>query len=182
MHGDLCSHAVFLQQANLSQKQDEAKSAITLATQSECGTNCSITSSDIVSSFYSCSAIDTTAAIFHARITLSLPILESAETIQAIKSAVQEWTSTSPQLLISGQILVVDESCQPVVNSFLDPECGMTETSAPPSSTTSLELLDDLTAVIVVGILGALLIVLAVVILMMCCVFCCAWHKQASKR
>ena len=177
MHGDLCLHAVFLQQANLSQKQDEAKATFALATRSECGTNCSITSSDIVSSFYSCSATDTTAAIFHARITLSLPILESAETVQAIKSAVQEWTSTSPQLLIDEQILVVDGSCQPVVNSFLDPECGMTETSAP-----SLELFDDLTIAIVMGILAIPFIILVVILIITCCILCHTKCKQCQRR
>ena len=181
MHCDLFLHIAFLQQLNLSQKQDDAKAAFVLATQSECGINCNFAASDIVSSFYSCSATNTTAAIFHARITLSLPILESAETVEAIKSAVQVWSSASPEFLIGGQSLVVDGSCQPVVNSFLGPECGMTETSTPPPIT-SLELLDDLIAVIVMGILAALLIILVLVIIVMCCVFCCIMSKQGSKQ
>ena len=167
---------------NLIQKQDDTKAAFVLATQTECGTSCTIAASDVVSFFYSCSATDTTAAIFHARVSLSLPVPEFAETVDAIKSAVQEWSSASPDLLIGGQILVVDGSCLPVVSSFLDPECGIAETSAPPSPSTSLELLDDLTAVIVMGFLGVLLLILAVVIIVMCCIFCCAKSKKGFKQ
>ena len=184
MYGELCSHFVFLQEINLSQKQDDTKAAFVLAIQRECGTNCTISDLDIVSFFYTCSATNTAVAIFHARVTLSLPILESAGTVIAIKSAVQEWSSASPELRIGGQLLVVDGSCPPVVSSFLDPECGMTETSASPSPTTSLDLLDDLTAVIVMGVLGAILLVLVAVIIVMCCTcgFCCANSKKGSKQ
>ena len=167
---------------NLIQKQDDTKAAFVLATQNECGTKCAIAASDVVSFFYSCSATDTTAAIFHARVSLSLPVPESAKAVDAIKSAVQEWSSASPELLIVGQILVVDGSCPPLASSFLDPECGTTETSAPPSPSTSLELLDDLTAVIVMGVLGVLLLILAVVTTVMCCIFCCAKRKKGLKQ
>ena len=165
---------------NLSQKQDDAKAALVLASQSECGTKCSFAASDIVSSFYTCSTTDSTAAIFHAQLALSLPTLESAETANAIRSAVEVWSAGNPELVIGGQTLAVDESCRPVViNSLLDPECGTEQTSVP---ATSLELIDDLTAVIVMGVLGVLLIVVLVVVMVMCCVLCCVKYKQSSKQ
>ena len=148
----------------------------------QCDSKCHFDASSIDYILFTCSTVDPSAVLLHVWVTLYLPILESAETVETIKSAVQEWTSTSPQLLIGGQILVVDGSCQPVVNSFLDPECGMTETSAPPSPTTSLELVDDLTAVIVMGILGVLLLVLAVIVLVMWCIFCGMKYKRCRCR
>ena len=138
---------------------------------------CYFNASNIDFSLFTCSRIDHSAVILHVWITLYLPILESAKTVEAIKSAVRAWSSASPELLIGGQILVVDGSCQPVVNSFLDPECGMTETSAP-----SLELLDDLTAIITIGSLAALLIILVLVVMVMCCIFCCIKCKQSICR
>ena len=148
----------------------------------QCDSKCDLDTSNIDYILFTCSTVDPSAVLLHVWVTLYLPILESAETVEAIKSAVQEWTSTSPQLLIGGQILVVDGSCQPVVNSFLDPECGMTETSASSSPTTSLELLDDLTAVIVMGILSVLLLVLAVIVLVMWCIFCGMKYKRCRCR
>ena len=148
----------------------------------QCDSKCHLDTTSIDYTLFTCSTVDPSAVLLHVWVTLYLPILESAETVESIKSAVQMWTSTSPQLLIGGQILVVDGSCQPVVSSFLDPECGMTETSAPPSPTTSLELLDDLTGVIVMSILGVLLLVLAVIVLVMWCIFCGMKCKQCRCR
>ena len=138
----------------------------------QCGFKCSLDTSSIDYVLFTCSTVDPSAVLLHVWVTLYPPNLQSAETVEAIKSAVQEWSSASPGLLIGGQILVVDGSCPPLVSSFLDPECGTTETSAPPSPSTSLKLLDNLTAVIVMGVLGVLLLVLAVVIVVMCCIFC----------
>ena len=148
----------------------------------QCGSKCSLDTSSIDYVLFTCSTVDPSAVLLHVWVTLYPPNLQSAETVEAIKSAVQEWSSASPDLLIGGQILVVDGSCPPVVSSFLDPECGIAETSAPPSPTTSLELLDDLTAVIVMGVLGVLLLILAVVITVMCCIICYIKYKQCRCR
>ena len=154
----MSSYVMFLQQMNLSQKQDDTKAALVLASQSECGARCSFAASDVVSSFYTCSTTDTTAAIFHAQLALSLPTLESAETASAIRSVVKVC------------LLEVDESCLPVVfNSLPDLENGTEQTSVP---AISLELLDDLTAIIVTDVLGVLLIIMLVVVMVMCCVLC----------
>ena len=133
----------------------------------QCGSKCSFDTSNIDYILFTCSTVDPSALLLHIWVTLYLPILESTETVEAIKSAVQEWSSASPELLIGGQILAVDGSCPPVVNSFLDPECGMTETSAE-----SLELFDDLTIAIVMGILAVPFIILVVVVMVMSCILC----------
>ena len=148
----------------------------------QCGSKCSLDTSSIDYVLFTCSTVDPSAVLLHVWVTLHPPNLQSAETVEAIESAVQEWSSASPELLIVGQILVVDGSCPPVVSSFLDPECGTTETSAPPSPSTSLELLDDLTAVIVMGVLGVLLLILAVVVIVMCCIICNMKYKQCILR
>ena len=164
-----------VQKGNIFQKNEDARSLFADAVDRRCG--CLLDTSSIDYILFTCSTVDPSAVLLHVWVTLYLPILESAETVEAIKSAVQEWTSTSPQLLIGGQILVVDGSCQPVVSSFLDPECRMTETSAP-----SLELFDDLTIAIVMGILAIPFIVLVVVLIITCCILCHTKCKQCQRR
>ena len=164
-----------MQKGNIFQKNEDARSLFADAVDRRCG--CLLDTSSIDYILFTCSTVDPSAVLLHVWVTLYLPILESAETVEAIKSAVQEWTSTSPQLLIDEQILVVDGSCQPVVNSFLDPECGMTETSAP-----SLELFDDLTIAIVMGILAIPFIILVVILIITCCILCHTKCKQCQRR
>lgn len=164
-----------VQKGNIFQKNEDARSLFAGAVDRQCG--CLFDTSSIDYILFTCSTVDPSAVLLHVWVTLYLPIPESAETVESITSAVQMWTSTSPQLLIGGQILLVDGSCQPVVNSFLDPECGMTETAAP-----SLELFDDLTIAIVMGILAVLFIVLLVVLIITCCILCHAKCKQCQRR
>ena len=162
-----------VQKGNIFQKSKDARALFAGAVDRQCG--CLFDTSSIDYILFTCSTVDPSAVLLHVWVTLYLPILESAETVEAIKSAVQEWSSTSPQLLIDEQILVVDGSCQPVVNSFLDPECGMTETS-------TLELFDDLTIAIVMGILAIPFIVLVVVLIITCCILCHTKCKQCQRR
>ena len=164
-----------MQKGNIFQKNEDARALFAGAVDRQCG--CLFDTSSIDYILFTCSTVDPSAVLLHVWMTLYLPILESAKTVEAITSAVEEWTSTSPQLHIQGQILVVDGSCQPVVNSFLDPECGMTETSAP-----SLELFDDLTIAIVMGILAIPFIILVVILIITCCILCHTKCKQCQRR
>ena len=152
---------------NGRQKLDTLSATLSMNVEERC--QCGFSVINILEPRFRCFTESEDAVTFRAE------IIGTGEASPAdIATYIQNWITQGALVTFDFVLIVVDNSCQVVVTSILDPECNPLTTSSPP--------IDGQAELTLLG--GALsgLLLLIIVVLVISLLVCCWIHKKRSGK
>ena len=125
-----------------------------------------ILSDNVLSSLgLSCSEVVTDSTLYRGRL-----VTVGNNTASEVYSVLSSWTSSVPSIVVNNVQHKVDTNCDLLIESLTDQECGVEDTSSPPTGDN-----DESNNILLYAVIGVAAVLLVCIILVIVVMF--AWRK-----